>query len=175
MWRGPLLVMCIRWALICPTGFGALPHSAWAQAVPTDFKLRLVSSTVGPPETLADRAWVEIKAGGEATFSEMQGPIGRLPSAVVNLTRDHLAVIYQELTAERFFELQPLYRDPTIRGGDQAELTVTVNGRTHTVKTINIRVNAFDRITLVIDATLPAERRIQYNALHQKDYNEVER
>ena len=49
------------------------------------------------------------------------------------------------------------------------------DGRTHTVRTVNHRVFAFDRIVITIDRELPKGRRIQYNALHVKSYPEVER
>jgi hypothetical protein len=151
--------------------------SALAQtiAVPPDFSLRLVSASRGPPQSPPDVEWVEIKASGETTFSEMESRSGRLPTASIKLSPAAVAQIYQAVVAERFFDLQPDYVNTGVIDGDQAEMTVTANGRTKTVKTINIRVNAFDRITRVINSVLPEDRRIAYNALSDGAYQAVER
>jgi hypothetical protein len=105
----------------------------------------------------------------------MSMPNGRLPPAMIRLPADRVRMIWQQIVTDRFFELNPLYEDPRVQDGDAAEMVITANGRTHRVRTKNIRVNAFDRIVLVIDATLPPERRIQYNALHVTAYRAVER
>jgi len=105
----------------------------------------------------------------------MPGKNGRLPATTLKISSDAVARIYKAVLEQRFFELQPLYSDQTIKDGDQAEITVTANGQTHSVRTVNIRVYAFDRITIAVDRELPIERRIQYNALHEASYKGIER
>ena len=99
-----------------------------------------------------------------------------LPATSVNLPREAIQRIYAAIQNERFFDLQPLYRDEHKVDGDQAEMTVTAAGKTYKVRTVNIRVGAFDRIAGAIDRELPAERRIQYNALRpEANYRSIER
>src|SRR5262249_23647530 len=99
-----------------------------------------------------------------------------LPAAEASLPRDSVARIYKAIQDENFFALQPLYRDGEVADGDQAEMTVTAGGRTYNVRTVNIRVGAFDRIASAIDRELPSERRVKYNALQpNNDYRSVER
>jgi hypothetical protein len=54
-------------------------------------------------------------------------------------------------------------------------VTITANGKTHTVRAANIRVNALDAIARTVNAALPADRAIQYNALHVNSYMAVDR
>ena len=169
---GSLLPLCV--VMIVITGLPGKEASAEI-AVPHDFEVRLESAARGPQQTPPDVAWVQINAGGEAEVSEMRGRDGRLPATSIKLPPDALARIYQVIVDQRFFDLRPLYEDPAIRDGDQAEITVTADGRTHTVRTVNIAVNAFDRITIAIDRELPIERRIQYNALREESYKSIER
>jgi hypothetical protein len=163
-------IMCALVLLV-----SGMPACGQAAAVPRDFALRLTSAARGPARTPPDIAWVDINAAGNASLSEMPGKSGRLPATQIKLAPDALARIYSAIQDQRFFELRPLYEDPTIRDGDQAEITITANGRTYTVQTVNITVYAFDRVTIAIDRELPIERRIQYNALREPSYKVIER
>lgn len=148
--------------------------AAWAEDIPADFKLRLVSAPRAPDLDLPNE-WVEIDAGGKAYMSRMAARDGILPEATIRLEPAAVQRIYDRVLEERFFELEPVYQDPDVQGGDMAEITVTANGRTHQVRTINIKVHAFDRITIFVDRELPIARRIQYNALHVPQYKAVDR
>jgi hypothetical protein len=163
--------------LSCVADPGAKPALAQAQltAVPADFSIRIVSSALGTTETPPDIEWVEIKASGDALFSAMPSQRGWLPAGSVKIRPDAVARIYKAVLDQRFFELQSLYSNPSIDDGDEADTTVTAGGRTYSVRTVNITVFAFDRVTLAVDRELPIERRIQYNALREPSYNKVER
>jgi len=172
-----LRISILALAVGCTSSPSPLCGSAWAQpaAVPADFSIRIVSASLEPPRTPPDIESIEVKASGDATLSAMPGKNGRLPATTLKISSDAVARIYKAVLEQRFFELQPLYSDQTIKDGDQAEITVTANGQTHSVRTVNIRVYAFDRITIAVDRELPIERRIQYNALHEASYKGIER
>ena len=164
-------------SVICAAAFvAALAGSAAAQSsispVPADFKVRLESMARRPGSPVA---WVEIDASGRARLSRIQEGGQDLPEASLSISAAAIARLWARIQAERFFELQPVYRDPDIHDGDMAKITLTAGGRTHAVRTVNIRVLAFDRVTLAIDNELPKPRRIQYNALRVGDYKAVER
>ena len=168
--RGLIVVAAL---IVTPRDIGA-----WAQgvaSVPADFKLRLVSARRGPARIPPDIQWVEISAAGSAKLSEMRSGNAQLPGAVIRLGADAVQRIYRAVSTERFFELQGIYQDSEVSGGDFAEMTITADGKTQTVKTVNIRVAAFDRITQAVNSALPADRRIRYNALHVDSYKSVDR
>jgi hypothetical protein len=162
-------------ALAAMTLTAHLPVSAEAVAVPGDFKVKLTSAARGPVRSPPDIESIEIDASGAAASSAMDGPEGRLPAAKLKLSRDAVARIHRAILDQRFFDLKPEYSNPSVLQGDQAQIVVTAGGRTRRVRTVNIRVHAFDRITIAIDRELPIERRIQYNALHTDSYRAVER
>jgi hypothetical protein len=152
--------------------FGASGVGAQPAGVPADFRLRLESAGRIPGSRVE---WIEIEASGRTRMSAMDARDGVLPEAALTLSPAAVARIWDRVRTERFFELQPLYRDPNVRDGDYAQISVTAGGRTHRVRTVNIRVHAFDRIAVITDRELPVARRIQYNALHVEAYKAVER
>ncbi len=155
--------------------FPALPTLAQAPNVPADFRVRLVSSPLSP-SPFDPPEWVEIAASGQTSYSAMSFRDQQLPAATANLPREAVSRIYKAVQDERFFDLQPLYRDDKVRDGDQAEMTVTAAGRTYKVRTVNLRVGAFDRVASAIDNELPPERRVRYNALRpEANYRNIER
>ena len=177
----------MRWCVRCSTGvaialaamaLAATPCTpAWAETatVPADFKLRLTSASLAPPRDPPDIQWVEIEASGAARLSEYRRGGKALPATTLKLTSKDVAQIYQAIVQQKFFELKPEYRDPNVQGGDQAIMRVTANGKTHTVRAANIRVNALDAIARTVNAALPADRAIRYNALHVNSYTAVDR
>ncbi len=182
LWAGRLAGAFLALVFLISTLAPAIVPASAQVTVPDDFSIRLESrargvdeqpaGTDGPPP---DIAWVEIDASGKVKTSAMIAKRGLIPPTTLNLSKQAIANIYAITVQERFFKLDPVYRDPAIQGGDLATMTITANGKTYTVTTINIRVYAFDRITLTIDKELPIERRIQYNALHVKEYKTIER
>jgi hypothetical protein len=151
------------------------PALAQDATVPSDFRVRLVSSPLIPSPSDTPES-VEIAASGQTAYSEMHVRGQLLPAARATLPRAAVARIYKTIRDENFFGLQPLYRDDQVADGDRAEMTVTAGGRTYNVRSVNMRVGAFDRIANAIDRELPPERRVKYNALRPNiDYGSVER
>lgn len=74
--------------------------------------------------------------------------------------------IYRTVIEEGFFDLEQEYGDPDVMDGDWVEMMITAQARTHHVKTVNIAVDAFDRIVMNINSHLPDGVAIVYNALH---------
>jgi len=138
---------------------------------PADLEISLYSAPVitgfkpGPAE-------VVISADGSAVLTRGENPEA---AKTITLPDGALARIWAALEKNQFFTLKPRYEDPGVLDGDWAQISITANGQTYRVKTINIKVTAFDNISLAINAELPEGERIKYNALLGADYNEVER
>jgi len=162
----------------------ALPGSLYSQdnAVPDDFEVVYISSPALVVQDI-DRETLTISANGKVSLSKVARYTGtfpdfvreELPEQTITISSGALDQIYAAITENDFFGLEARYNDPAIIDGDWAELRVTANGQSHTVRTRNIKVRAFDRITMTINGVLPEQRRLLYNAINGADYEEVER
>lgn len=148
--------------------------SAGDHAVPDDLRITLKSAARLPGEPYGPET-VTIQSDGRTELSRKDGPDGLLPAMEMKLDPSAVRRIYDAIVADRFFELKPNYSDPHIHDGDYASMSITADGKTHRVRTVNIKVHAFDRIVLAIDRELPDGREVFYNALHRDDYLAVER
>lgn len=150
--------------------------------VPEDFSIVFKSESLHAPKNIGIET-LTLDASGEATLSPKVWYSGTipdltredLPEETLMLSAEELGQIYSAILENDFFSLDAYYNDPMIMGGDKAELTITANGQTKTVTTRNIKVKAFDRITVTINAALPEKRRLLYNAINGAEYKEVER
>ena len=142
----------------------ALPAgAAHAQSVPPDFEVTLTSAPRRPggppPET------VTLRADGSAMVSARVKD-GR-PSRAKTIRVDAKApsALLRLVEEERFFDLKPLYRAERVLDGDYAVLKVTSAGRTHEVKTVNVRLRPFDRVAVWVNSYFPPADMVLYNAL----------
>jgi len=88
------------------------------------------------------------------------------------ISADAMGEIWNEILDNDFFNLDDLYESPVSEsGGDYARLTITGNGQTHDVKTVNIVVPKFDRIILKINMLTPEDSNLIYNALFKYKSN----
>ena len=149
--------------------------SAQPVGVPQDFSIRLESSARVPGQTPPDVQSVEIKSDGQTILSQVHRGDKNLPVLTITIPDVAVRRIFQAINDQRFFDLKETYTDDEIRGGDRAQITVTAGGKARTVNTVNIRVNAFDAIAKAVNAELPADRRIRYNALTEDSYKAVDR
>lgn len=157
--------------IICFTaGFS---FSGKAQDFPNDLEISLYSAPAVPGAKPGPMG-VVIKADGSAEFTRDNGREG-IETEPVPLPDGALLRIWTAIGENDFTTLKPFYNDPEVMDGDWAEITVTARGETHTVRTRNIKVTAFDNISVAINAELPAEARVKYNAILGADYNEVAR
>ncbi|MFQ5562444.1 MAG: hypothetical protein ACE5FO_02635 [Parvularculaceae bacterium] len=143
-------------------------------AAPDDFKIVLSASPRAPGDPFGSQT-VEITADGAVWLSSVRTPDGELPERKLKIKNAAVDRIWTAVEEHDFFGLKPEYRDEEIRGGDFAAITVWANGRKHQVKTVNIRVLDFDLITVAINAELPKDRVVVYNALFVEDYTTVQR
>lgn len=161
---------------------GLFSTSVLAQDIPEDFEVVYTSSPALVGEDI-DIESLTITAGGAVVLSPKVWYAGQIPNYIreelpelsLQLAPEALSTIFNAITENDFFTLNESYTDPNIMDGDWAELTITAGGRTHTVRTRNIKVNAFDRITITINGQLPEQRGLKYNAINGADYEEVER
>ncbi|MEE8294189.1 MAG: hypothetical protein V3R64_00610 [Sphingomonadales bacterium] len=162
--------------------FALFSSLALAQDVPEDFEVVFTSSPALVSQDIEIES-LKINANGEVVLSPKVWYAGQipdytreeLPEMTLQLNPEALAGILKAINENEFFTLDANYNDPNIMDGDWAELTITAGGQTRTVRTRNIKVNAFDRITIAINGQLPVERRLKYNAINGADYEEVER
>jgi hypothetical protein len=142
-------------------------------APPDDFQLELaVAPRPGGPDSVET---IALDAAGLVRCSARRTAEGELPAVELRIPPAAVAAIHAELVARRFFELAPVYSDPDVADGDLATLGVVAGGRSHRVTTVNVAVEAFDAVVLVLFDALPVERRIAYNALHAEGVKRVER
>ena len=99
------------------------------------------------------------------------------PDQEVSLSPDQLTALYAEITENRFFELEDVYGDKEVFGGDKAIIVVTAGGTTKEVITVNMKVIDFDDIVRKLNEYLPEDRKVYYNALspYARSYKEVQR
>ena len=155
------------------------PPSAVSQSgkVPTDFSLTLSSAPLDiRTEGDIRIESASIKADGTALVSARRKEDKDIPAKKIKLKPESLASIYDAVKRWKFFELKPLYEDPSFHGGDYVLLKVTANGTTHEVKVVNMRVRDFDRITWRINSALPKDDMVLYNVFYGVKYRmEVQR
>lgn len=145
-----------------------------SQSFPDDLSIELSSAPRMPGYPLGPES-IFISPNGTVELSVMDAEGGTLPAMTTEIDNAGRARIYNAIMENDFFGLKDKYESPAVLDGDYALLKITANGKTHSVRTINMRVNAFDRIVIIINREVPTERRIIYNALHVKEYLEVER
>lgn len=156
--------------------------SAQPANVPEDFEVVFTSSPALVSQDI-DIETLTINSAGEVVLSPKVWFAGQIPDytreefpeMTLQLNPEALAGILKAINENDFFSLDEIYNNPNIIDGDWAELTITAGGQTHTVRTRNIGVNAFDRITVTINDQLPEERRLLYNAINGAGYEEIER
>lgn len=141
---------------------------------PDDFEIYLLSS---PRLPMYPAAYLTIDSSGHCKYFER--PRGKDAQFVLinelNLDAEAMKKIYVTIQKQKFFDLRKEYKDPEIMDGDFALMKITANGKKHQVKTINIKVDAFDDIVREINAHLPKGMRISYNALHVDKYKREKR
>lgn len=134
--------------------------------IPGDFKLTAIAGGLAPGMKISK---VEIDAKGSCIYSEA-GPVNNATGSFVEKGRFSLEgpamrLIYETITANNFFSLKNNYKADDVLDGNFAFLTITINSKTHSVKTGNIRVDRFDNIMIAINIVLPADKKIIYNEI----------
>lgn len=159
----PLLFITLLLAASAP----AYDESAvFITELPDHFTLTAVSGSISPDYPVYK---IEITKNGEGIYSVMSaenrkyGKFEKVSS--FKLTKSDLLMIYESVVENQFFDLKKEYIDRDILDGSFAELTVTVDKKTHTVRTRNIAVTEFDRIMITINIATPKDNKIIYNEI----------
>jgi len=134
--------------------------------LPKDFKIVAITGGISPAESVEK---AEINAKGEVIYYAIS-PKDRAKYVFEEVARfkinlQELKYLYVRIKENNFFKLKNEYVDKYVLDGSFAQLTVTANGRTHTVKVRNIRQKAFDNIMIAINLALPDEYRVIYNEI----------
>lgn len=142
--------------------------------IPDDFGIYLHSAGRIP---MSSAATLTIEPNGHCKYyKRSRGPGKKLElKGEFDLSPEALEKIYKVIKEEKFFDLKPKYSDPDIKDGDFADMQITADGKKHQVQTVNIKVDAFDKIVSFMNSQLPEGMRIKYNALHVDDYKRVKR
>ena len=140
-------------------------------SVPDDFSLSIASR----PTHLYDdidvmQVWVEADGATRINAFRYAGEGGEVrPAMTLDMPADDVAALWRRVEEADFFNQPEEIINYRISGGDQAIFTVTANGRTHTVTTINMPVEVLDNIAASLNGRLPASHRLYYNALFYPD------
>ena len=81
------------------------------------------------------------------------------------IDRISLKRIYGTVAQSDFFNLKEEHTDKGTLGGSFAAITVTLHGKTYTVRTQNTSLQAFDDINIAINLATPEGDKIKYNAI----------
>jgi hypothetical protein len=160
------LFLAVAWALSGP--------QVLAAEAPADFSITLASGPIHSKNPLETES-ITIKADGTATIAAHLDGAAEVAAKTVHLAKAKVDGIYAQVVQENFFGLKPVYANPNVMDGDYATLNVTANGQTHQVKTVNIRVDAFDRIALWINGNFEPDDMVIYNAFIDRGMDGVER
>lgn len=159
------LLFCMMFCAL----FGGIAFAAdekMVAAFPKDFKVIAVSGGVAPWESVNK---LEINANGQCIYSEMakdergKGGFKEVNKFTIDATDRN--ILYASILKNDFFGLDENYIAKDVLEGSFAELTVTVKGKTHHVKTQNTSVKNFDAAMLVINTMVPKNNRLVYNAI----------
>jgi len=158
--KATLLIFCI--VLLCVHSYADEDHVR----IPKNFKIVAVAGGIAPTTPIFK---VVINDNAEASYYKM-APTDRkdllfVKVADFKIDRLDLGILYQRIKEHRFFNLKKEYIAKDISDGSFAELAVTADRKTHTVKTQNTAVKRFDKIMILLNLILPQEYQIIYNEI----------
>lgn len=144
--------------------------------VPADFSM-VIHSGPRMARSPAPALFLSLDAKGSAKYykTNVKGKKDFSLVKAFHLSPAAVKKIYAATRAQRFFDLKPQYKDPEILDGDFAQIEIKAYGKTYRVRTVNIKVDAFDKIVTTVNNFLPKGVIIYYNALTVDSYKRVER
>jgi len=131
---------------------------------PDDFELIAVAGGFAPWTELFK---FELNSDGEGKYYWMY-PEDRVAKKWTlkeefTLTQNQMDELWNEILDNDFFDIEGLQEKLYTHDGSYAELTITGNGQTHTVRTENLPVITFDRIMRKINSMIPGDNGLFYN------------
>lgn len=134
--------------------------------IPKDFKLVAIAGGLAPGSKVFK---VEIGQKGDCIYSvaspENKGKELFVETGRFTLPEPGMRFIYETIIANNFFTLNKEYKASDVLDGNSARLTITMNNKTHSVKTRNIKVERFDNIMIAVNIALPADKKVIYNQI----------
>jgi hypothetical protein len=112
---------------------------------------------------------IQMDTTGEVIYSIMypedRGTGGWTVESQFSFTESEMNQIWNAIVSNDFFNLNELYEDNNVRDGTYAEMSITGESNTHTVRTENIAVVQFDNIVKIINSITPGDNDLFYNAI----------
>lgn len=137
-----------------------------AVEIPGDFKLTAIAGGLAPGMKVSK---VEIGAKGHCIYSEAgtgNNDAGSfVEKARFSLEEPAMRFIYETIISNNFFSLEKNYKAEGVLDGNFASLAITMDNKTHSVRTRNIRTDRFDNIMIAVNIVLPADKKIIYNEI----------
>jgi hypothetical protein len=138
----------------------------WIIEIPKDLKITAVSGGRAPH---TPQYKVEISSDGQGVYWFMPAENRKTGKFIkknsFTLSDSGLRYIYRAIIKNDFFDLEKEYIDKSFFGGSYAQLSVRANNKTHTVRTENMAVDAFDDIMIAINIATPPNNDVIYNEI----------
>lgn len=160
-----VITLCLAWGVFMTPSFGQAENTVIAD-VPQDLKIIAVSGGIAPG---SPHYKIEIDAKGNGIYWEI--PEDSAADSVFTekgrfVVKDAaLRFIYSVIKDADFFSLKNEYIAENILDGSYAQLTITADKKTNTVRTRNQAVKEFDGIILAINVATPPNNKIVYNEI----------
>ena len=164
--RKILLVLLFISLLLAASAPAYDDRAVFITELPGYFTLTAISGSISPDYPIYK---IDITKNGEGIYSVMsaenrkKGKFEKVNS--FKLAKSDLLMIYESIVENQFFDLKKEYIETDVLDGSFAELTVTVDKKTHTVRTRNIAVTGFDRIMITVNIVTPKDNKIIYNEI----------
>ncbi|MFH1855941.1 MAG: hypothetical protein ABH836_01775 [Candidatus Omnitrophota bacterium] len=148
------------------TAFAENNNGIYLGNAPADFEITAVAGGVSPAEPLYK---IELDPAGKGLYfyipSDKRASGEFIKTNEFMLDKLVLDMIYAAIVENDFFKLNKEYIAKDTLDGSFAELTVTANNKTHTVRTQNTAQEDFDNIIMTINLVVPDDNKIIYNEL----------
>lgn len=134
--------------------------------MPADFEVVAMTGGVLPWTEIKK---IEIKGSGEVIYSTAEAN-DRVEGTFLEVSRfqinpDGLQSLYQTIVQNEFFGLKKIYDAENYVDGSFAELTITADGKRHSVHTVNFELKPFDDIFRQINQLAPENIQLIYDVL----------
>ncbi len=159
------MILCFAWGVFLAPVLGQAENAVVAD-VPQDLKIVAISGGIAPG---SPHYKIEIDAKGNGIYWEIPensvaaGVFAEKNRFVVKGAA--LRFIYSVIKNTDFFSLKEEYTEENVLDGSYAQLTITSDKKTKTVRTRNQALKAFDRIMLAINVATPPNNKIIYNEI----------
>jgi len=153
-------------AVYWPKTAGAVEDMFKLTEIPPDLKIIAVSGGVVPSTPMYK---VEIDAKGKGVYYHISAEnrekgLYAKPKKF-KLDEEDLKFLCASIRSNKFFSLKSEYIDKQVLDGSFAQLTITMDGKPHSVRTQNIAVERFDKIMIAINIITPPKNDIIYNEI----------